>query len=79
MAAAERGGFDVAVLDVNLNGAVSNPVAELLLAQNIPFIFATGYGRNGPHEAFSSTPSLQKPFDEADLARALSSVIAKVA
>lgn len=77
--AAQRGGFDVAILDVNLNGSLSNPVAEILIERNIPFIFATGYGRQGPHEKFSSTPALQKPFEEADLARALSSVMARTA
>ena len=77
--AAQRGGFDVAILDVNLNGSLSNPVAEILVERNIPFIFATGYGRQGPHEKFSSTPALQKPFEEADLARALSSALARTA
>lgn len=73
--AARDGEFDVAILDVNLNGAFSNPVADILAARNIPFVFATGYGKTGPHEGFAATPSLQKPFDEADLRRALASVL----
>ena len=77
--AANRGDFDVAILDVNLNGSLSNPVAEILIERNIPFIFATGYGRQGPHEKFSTTPALQKPFEQADLARALSSVMQRAA
>lgn len=77
--AAQRGDFDVAILDVNLNGSLSNPVAEILMERNIPFIFATGYGRQGPHEKFSTTPALQKPFEEADLKRALSSVMERAA
>lgn len=73
--AAQLGEFDVAILDVNLNGAFSNPVADILVARNIPFIFATGYGKAGPHETFAAAPSLQKPFDEADLGRALAGVL----
>lgn len=74
--AAETGSFDVAVLDVNLDGAFSNPVAEILTRRGIPFVFATGYGRAGPHEAFA-VPSLQKPFDEHDLMGALSAVMGR--
>lgn len=73
--AAESGDFDVAVLDVNLEGAFSNPVADILKRRGIPFIFATGYGQAGPHETFEGTPALQKPFDEDGLRRALSEVM----
>ncbi|HHY51549.1 MAG TPA: response regulator [Alphaproteobacteria bacterium] len=75
--AAEAGEFDVAILDVNLNGTMSGPVAEILTRRNIPFIFATGYGKAGPHEQFAHAPSLQKPFEESDLSRMLSSVMGR--
>ena len=39
--------FDLAILDVNVNGKVISPVAELIDARNRPFIFATGYGSSG--------------------------------
>src|SRR4029078_6653651 len=39
--------FDIAILDVNVNGKVITPVAELITARNRPFIFATGYGSSG--------------------------------
>jgi DNA-binding response OmpR family regulator len=35
---------DVAVLDVNLTGERSLPVADVLRETGIPFIFAPGYG-----------------------------------
>jgi len=39
--------FEIAVLDVNLNGTTSFPIADLLLEKGIPFVFATGYGAPG--------------------------------
>src|SRR5947199_10492296 len=39
--------FDLAILDVNVNGKVISPVADLIAASNRPFIFATGYGLSG--------------------------------
>jgi CheY-like chemotaxis protein len=75
MRAAEKDDFDVAILDVNLNGTMSNPIADVLKRRSIPFIFATGYGKSGPHESFSGTPSLQKPFEEVELGRLLREVM----
>src|SRR4051794_22900016 len=37
--------IDAAVLDVNLNGQKSYPVADALAARGMPFVFSTGYGR----------------------------------
>ena len=39
---AQSAEFDLAILDVNVNGKVISPVAELITARNRPFIFATG-------------------------------------
>ena len=41
---AQTSHFDVAILDVNVNGKVISPVADVIKARNRPFIFATGYG-----------------------------------
>ncbi|MGP9810826.1 response regulator [Rhodopseudomonas sp. NSM] len=54
--------FDVAILDVNVNGKVISPVADVLTARNRPFIFATGYGTQGVPENYRDRPALQKPF-----------------
>ena len=40
------GALDAAVLDINLNGQKSYPVADALAARGVPFIFATGYSRH---------------------------------
>jgi DNA-binding response OmpR family regulator len=67
--------MDVAVLDVNLNGKLSYPVAELLQARGISFIFATGYGVAGLPDRLRGTPVLSKPFTTGQLGAALRSVI----
>jgi CheY-like chemotaxis protein len=63
--------FDAAILDVNLNGAQTDPVANALIERGIPFIFATGYGAAGLPELLQSAPVLGKPFQRSDLERAL--------
>src|SRR3982751_5558598 len=37
--------FDIALLDINMNGKLAYAVAETLMERGIPFIFLTGYGR----------------------------------
>jgi CheY-like chemotaxis protein len=54
--------FDLAILDVNLNGQLITPVAEVIKAKNRPFIFATGYGKAALPEEYRDRPALQKPF-----------------
>jgi CheY-like chemotaxis protein len=62
---------DVAVLDVNLAGKLSYPVAELLRSRGIPFLFATGYGTAGLPDRLSDAPVLSKPYLRAQLVAAL--------
>jgi len=63
--------IDAAVLDVNLAGTMSYPVAEVLLARGVPFIFATGYGIAGLPESLRNAPVLSKPFRTDQLGAAL--------
>ena len=67
--------FDIAILDVNVNGKVISPVAELISARNRPFIFATGYGSSGLPEEYRDRPALQKPFKLETLARMIDSTL----
>ena len=71
LALARDGAFDVAMLDVNLAGDRSFPVADLLIARGIPFLFATGYGLGGIDDKYRDRPVLQKPFRAAELAAAV--------
>jgi CheY-like chemotaxis protein len=68
---AQRLSFDLAILDVNLEGANTFHVAELLAKRGIGFIFATGYGDVHLPADLANAPVLQKPFGERDVARAL--------
>ncbi len=63
--------YDVAVLDVHINGRNVFDFADLLAAREIPFVFATGYGERGVPERHRGRPVLQKPFQPEDLKRVL--------
>jgi CheY-like chemotaxis protein len=73
LALAEDAEFDVAMLDVNLAGAASFPVADVLKRRGIPFLFATGYGVQGIAEDYGAAPVLQKPFRAVELMAAIES------
>jgi CheY-like chemotaxis protein len=66
---------DLAILDVNLNGEETFPLARSLAARAIPFIFATGYGSSGIKAEWSGVPVLQKPFQSRELAEAISRAV----
>ena len=63
---AEGDGFDVALLDVNLAGEDSGPVADRLKALGKPFLFTTGYGSDGMHTEHD-VPVVMKPYQIAQL------------
>lgn len=67
LARIDRGGVDLALLDVNLGGTMSFPVAEALRRRSIPFFFLTGYGRAGLPSEYADCLVLQKPFRRKDL------------
>jgi CheY-like chemotaxis protein len=75
VAAAERERFRGAVLDMNLNGEIVYPLAELLTAQKVPFIFVTGYAPRSVDARFTAVPILQKPVLQDELAAILERVL----
>jgi CheY-like chemotaxis protein len=74
-ALAERDGFDLAILDLNLGGEPIYPVAEVLARREIPFVFLTGYGAAGVAEPFRDRPVLQKPFHLEELRELLARAV----
>ena len=63
------------MLDVNLNGTKSFPVAATLAERGVPFIFATGYGAHGIEHPFGDRPVLKKPFQPDELVMALKRLV----
>lgn len=68
---AEELPLDFAIVDVNLNGQHTYPVAEKLKARGVPFVFATGYGAQGLKDEWKHSAVLQKPFQPEELTRAI--------
>ncbi|MBO0662984.1 response regulator [Jiella sp. CQZ9-1] len=63
--------IDCAVLDVNVCGEMVYPIADRLRAMGIPFIFATGYGRDGVEDRWQNVPILQKPYTSQEIGQSL--------
>jgi CheY-like chemotaxis protein len=71
LALAERLEFDLAILDINLDGQMSFAVADILVAREVPFFFASGYGAPGLELPYRNHRMLPKPFDRDTLHDAL--------
>lgn len=65
------GGFDIALLDMNLAGERVFPVADELRRLGVPFAFASGYGADGLRPDLTDVPVVQKPFRLTELAAVL--------
>lgn len=75
LAAARGAALDAALLDVNLAGRESFPIAAVLRGRGVPFLFVTSYGPAGIQPAYRDAPVLTKPVDPAALGRALKGII----
>jgi DNA-binding response OmpR family regulator len=68
--------IDGALIDVNLGKTgVSSPIADILIARNIPFLFVSGYDEV-PVERFRHIPILSKPFSMDSLTAAVGRMLA---
>ena len=74
---ADKGGFDLAILDVNLKGESVWPVAERLQAQQIPFVIATGGHVEPPPAQFANVPVIEKPYTVDRVTPALEAAVAQ--
>jgi len=59
--------FHAAILDVNLHGEPVYPLADLITAREVPFVFVTGYSADGIDSRFAHVPVLQKPIERRQL------------
>lgn len=62
---------DMAILDINLNGELSFPVARKLIDRSIPIMFASGYGAAALEQDFRHLTIISKPFSMAQLDNAI--------
>ena len=67
--------IDAALLDVNLNGQMSYPVADLLVTLGVPFLISTAYHKSSLSTAYQDFPIIQKPLDPATLGDALTKLL----
>ena len=77
LAAIDAHTFDAAMLDMNLNGNKSYPVADALKVRGVPFFFATGYGGYDMSEVYRDRSVVMKPFGEEDLNRVFTRLLAR--
>ena len=75
---AQREALDLAILDVNVKGRTSFPVADILEKRKVPIILATGYSTEVIVENYPRATYLQKPYVRSDLARALTRALDQV-
>lgn len=76
LAEVDKGGFEVAILDVNLKGENVWPVAERLRQRGIPFVLATGGHVDPPPPQFASVPVIEKPYTVDRVTPALDEALA---
>jgi CheY-like chemotaxis protein len=62
---------DMAILDVNLHGEQSYPIADILADMGVPYIFATGYGDTEHPARHREAVTLTKPYTLEDVREAI--------
>lgn len=74
---AENEELTLAVLDINVAGEMSWPVAEALKRRNVPFLFVSGYLKSAialPTE-LAGTPVCAKPLDESHVTHVIDAML----
>jgi CheY-like chemotaxis protein len=75
LAEIETHAFDIAMLDSNLNGESSDPIADALAVRGVPFFFATGHKNGGAGSSYPDRLVLKKPFNLADVQKTFRQVL----
>lgn len=71
----ERQTFDLALLDLNLDGVETYELADALAAKGVPFAFATGYSSCNKRVGYEDRPMLMKPFNIEEIAKILADLL----
>jgi DNA-binding NtrC family response regulator len=74
---AEIEDYDLAILDINLQGFNVQPVAQAISRRGLPFFFLTGYGSRGVPDEFKGFPVLRKPCTTEELKSTIDSVLSQ--
>jgi CheY-like chemotaxis protein len=69
------GAYDLAILDINIIGGTSFPIATAIAGRGIPFMFCSGYGQLGIPLAWSHQHCLAKPFSAEQMEDALNNLL----
>jgi CheY-like chemotaxis protein len=72
---ARTASIDTAILDINLAGVESFPIAAELRHRGIPFMFSSGYTAKNIPDAYRGESVLQKPYGQPQLQEALASLL----
>ena len=68
---------DFAILDINLNGEYSYPVAQRCINVGLPFFFVTGFAHREVPLEFSDISVVDKPYAQSDIAAAIGQTLAR--
>lgn len=74
---AKTGDLDAAVIDANLRGETSAPLAAIMRERKIPFCVCTGYRVSDLKSLFGDVMTLHKPIDPPGLLRAVAALASK--
>jgi CheY-like chemotaxis protein len=75
MTFALTGQYDLAILDINIIGGTSFPIAAAIEQRGIPFVFCSGYGPLGIPEQWAHRHCVAKPFSAEQLSEALGGLL----
>lgn len=68
--------IDFALLDLNLGGESAFPLADVLAARGVPFVFLTGYDASAIPAAYRAVPRLGKPLAADEIVRSVAAALA---
>jgi CheY-like chemotaxis protein len=72
---AQSSEFDLGIFDINIGGFAITPIAEIVAARGLPFIFVSGYGPEGRPKSFNDKPVLRKPFSISEFATLIKAAV----